>query len=167
MNHHSNQQLNQQSNQPLNWQERNSSPLLLTMNFQDGTMMLNEGILDALGRPGQVQILLNREKKRLLIRRCEVNSRQAVLLPADYVMQVEIGGRSLLRNIRKLARWDTEQPRICAGEIIPDYGMVCFDLSEAIAVTLVNSGKQTESVNQTADADQTESTNQAEPEQPV
>ena len=153
--------MNQQSNQPLNWQERNSSPLLLTMNFQDGTMMLNEGILDALDRPGQVQILLNREKKRLLIRRCEVNSRQAVLLPADYIMQVEIGGRSLLRKIRKLARWDTEQPRICAGEIIPDYGMVCFDLSEAVTVTLEDRVNRAESVNHT------ESTNQAEPEQPV
>ena len=35
-----------------------NSQLLLTMNFHDETMMLNEGILEALGRPRQVQILL-------------------------------------------------------------------------------------------------------------
>ena len=34
-----------------------NSQLLLTMNFHDETMMLNEGILEALGRPRQVQIL--------------------------------------------------------------------------------------------------------------
>ena len=149
-------------NQQLNRQERKSSPLLLTMNFQDGTMMLNEGILDALGRPGQVQILLNNESKRLLIRRCEVNSRQAVLLPADYVMQVEIGGRSLLRKIRKLVGWDTEQPRIRTGEVIPDYGMVCFDLTEAIAVTLEDRVKTLEDR-----VNRSESGNRAEPEQTV
>ena len=41
--------------------------LLLTLNFHDSSMMLNEGILDALGRPRQVQILLNEEMRRLLI----------------------------------------------------------------------------------------------------
>ena len=102
---------------------------------------------------------------RLLIRRCEVNSRQAVLLPADYVMQVEIGGRSLLRKIRKLARWDTEQPRICAGEIIPDYGMVCFDLAEAIAVTLEDRVNQSDSINLSESANRAAGANRAEPDQ--
>lgn len=40
---------------------------LLTLNFHDSSIMLNEGILDALGRPRQVQILINEETKRLLI----------------------------------------------------------------------------------------------------
>ena len=118
----------------MNQQQGKNRQLLLTLNFQDGTLMLNEGILDALGRPGQVQILLNKEAKRLLIRRCEVNSRQAVFMPAEHVVMVEIGGRSLLKKIRKLIGWNTEQPRICVGESIPDYQAVCFDLSTAFAV---------------------------------
>ena len=59
-----------------------NSQLLLTMNFQDQSMMLNEGILEALGRPKQVQILLNEKEKRLLLRSCEVDSNQAVVIPA-------------------------------------------------------------------------------------
>ena len=53
----------------MNQQQGKNRQLLLTLNFQDGTLMLNEGILVALGRPGQVQILLNKEAKRLLSKR--------------------------------------------------------------------------------------------------
>ena len=110
------------------------SSLLLTLNFHDNTMMLNEGILEALGRPRQAQILLNEEMKRLLIRPCEVNSEQAVVIPSGHILQVEIGGRVLLRRIRRIAGWETERPRICVGTFIPDYQAVCFELDEAIAV---------------------------------
>lgn len=109
--------------------------LLLTMNFHDNTMMLNEEILDAMGRPRQVQILLNDESKRLLLRPCEVDSNQAVVIPAEHVLQVEIGAKQLLRKIRKLAGWETEQPRICAGEPVEEYHAAYFDLARAIAVT--------------------------------
>ena len=132
----------------MNQQQEKNRKLLLTLNFQDGTLMLNEEILDALGRPGQVQILLNKEAKRLLIRRCKVNSRQAVFMPAEHVVMVEIGGRSLLKKIRKLAGWETEQPRICPGECIPDYDAVCFDLSTAFTVN-PGSAKKDASLNQT------------------
>ena len=110
------------------------SSLLLPLNFHDNTIMLNEGILEALGRPRQAQILLNEEMKRLLIRPCEVNSEQAVVIPSGHILQVEIGGRVLLRRIRRIAGWETERPRICVGTFIPDYQAVCFELDEAIAV---------------------------------
>ena len=112
-----------------------NSQLLLTMNFHDETMMLNEGILEALGRPRQVQILLNDESRRLVLRPCDVNSSQAVVIPMGSTLQVELGGRQLLRRIRKLAGWDTEQPRICVGEFIQEYQAVCFDLVRAMAVS--------------------------------
>ena len=112
-----------------------NSQLLLTMNFHDETMMLNEGILEALGRPRQVQILLNDESRRLVLRPCDVNSSQAVVIPTGSILQVELGGRQLLRRIRKLAGWDTEQPRICVGEFIQEYQAVCFDLVRAMAVS--------------------------------
>ena len=112
-----------------------NSQLLLTMNFHDETMMLNEGILEALGCPRQVQILLNDESRRLVLRPCDVNSSQAVVIPTGSTLQVELGGRQLLRRIRKLAGWDTEQPRICVGEFIQEYQAVCFDLVRAMAVS--------------------------------
>ena len=112
-----------------------NSQLLLTMNFHDETMMLNEGILEALGRPRQVQILLNDESRHLVLRPCDVNSSQAVVIPTGSTLQVELGGRQLLRRIRKLAGRDTEQPRICVGEFIQEYQAVCFDLVRAMAVS--------------------------------
>ena len=118
----------------MNQQMSRNNQLLLTMNFHDETMMLNEGILDALGHPRQVQILLNDESKRLLLRPCEVDSNQAIVIPSGSVLQVELGGRQLLRKIRKLAGWESEQPRICVGESIQENQAVFFDLTRAIAV---------------------------------
>ena len=73
-----------------------NSQLLLTMNFHDETIMLNEGIIYALGHPKQVQILLNDESKRLLLRPCEVDSSQAIVIPSEAILQVELGGRQRL-----------------------------------------------------------------------
>ena len=111
-------------------------PLLLTMDFHDESMMLNEGILDALGRPKQVQIMLNKDSKRLLLRPCEVDSTEAVVMPSGPVLQAEVGGRSLLKKIRKIAGWQAERARICIGEVIPAYNAVCFELENAISVSL-------------------------------
>ena len=35
--------------------------LLLTLNLQEDTILLNQGVLDVLGHPRQVQILINEE----------------------------------------------------------------------------------------------------------
>lgn len=109
-------------------------PLLLTMDFSGETMMLNDGILDALGRPAQVQIMLNREQKRLLIRPCGTDSSQAVVMPQGDAPQAEVGGRVLLKNIRKLAGWKEERGRICIGEAVPEYSAVWFDLERSFGV---------------------------------
>ena len=111
-----------------------AKPLLLTMDFNGEAMMLNDGILDALGRPDQVQIMLNREQKRLLIRPCSMDSSQAVVMPQGDAPQAEIGGRSLFRNIKKLAGWKEDRGRICIGEAVPEYSAVCFDLERSFAV---------------------------------
>jgi hypothetical protein len=108
--------------------------LLLTLNFKEDAMMLNDGILDVLERPKQVQILLNEESKMLALRSCDMDSRQAVLLPEERTLQVEIGGRSLLRRIKKMTGWKTDQPRVCIGSPVPEYRAVCFALEDAIVI---------------------------------
>ncbi len=114
--------------------QQRSGNLLLTLNFQDETIMLNKDIIETIGYPKQVQILINKESKRLLLRPCATDSCQAIVIPTAAEPQVEIGGRQLLRKIRKLAGWENEQPRICVGELIQDYQAVVFDLPKAIAV---------------------------------
>ena len=113
---------------------KSQASLLLTLNFKEDAMMLNEGILNELESPKQVQILLNEESKMLALRSCDMDSSQAVLLPAERTLQVEIGGRSLLRRIKKMTGWKTDQPRVCIGNPVPEYRAVCFALEDAIIV---------------------------------
>jgi hypothetical protein len=113
---------------------KSQASLLLTLNFKEDAMMLNEGILNELESPKQVQILLNEESKMLALRSCDMDSSQAVLLPAERTLQVEIGGRSLLRRIKKMTGWKTDQPRVCIGSPVPEYRAVCFALEDAIIV---------------------------------
>ena len=75
--------------------------LLLTLNLQEDTILLNQGVLDVLGHPRQVQILINEEIGSLLLRACTIDDLQAVVVPEEHVMQFEIGGRSLLKKIRR------------------------------------------------------------------
>ena len=131
-----------------------NNELLLTLNFRDETIMLNEEILNALGRPKQVQIMINSETKRLAMCPCDLDSEEAVVMPTGNVQQFEIGGRSVLRRIRKAAGWKSDLPRICFGEEIPEHRAVCFDLEYAITIdfttTAVNAithtGHNTENV---------------------
>ena len=131
-----------------------NNELLLTLNFRDETIMLSEEILNALGRPKQVQIMINSETKRLAMCPCDLDSEEAVVMPTGNVQQFEIGGRSVLRRIRKAAGWKSDLPRICFGEEIPEHRAVCFDLEYAITIdftaTAVNAithtGHNTENV---------------------
>ena len=64
--------------------------LLLTLNLQEDTILLNQGVLDVLGHPRQVQILINEELVSLLLRACTIDDLQAVVVPEGRVMQFEI-----------------------------------------------------------------------------
>ena len=81
--------------------------LLLTLNLQEDTILLNQGVLDVLGHPRQVQILINEEIGSLL------------------------GGRSLLKKIRRITGWVNNEPRICNGEYLPMHQAIRFDLMSA------------------------------------
>lgn len=101
----------------------------LTLNIRDGLFTLNEGTLDALKRPRQVQLLINVEKKMLVLRACSTDDAQAVVIPDENVISTDISGRSLIKKISTQMEWNDQQTRECTGRYIPDYRAVCFDLS--------------------------------------
>ena len=105
--------------------------LLLTLNLQEDTILLNQGVLDVLGHPRQVQILINEEIGSLLLRACTIDDLQAVVVPEEHVLQFEIGGRSLLKKIRRITGWVNDEPRICNGEYLPMHQAIRFDLMSA------------------------------------
>lgn len=50
-----------------------SQEIILTLNLMEDSILLNEGVLDALDWPRQVQILINKEDKMLLLRACTID----------------------------------------------------------------------------------------------
>ena len=113
-----------------------NSDIMLTLNLLEDSILLNEGILDALDWPKQVQIMINKEEKMLLLRACTIDDLQAVVVPEKHIAQFEISARSLLKSIRRLVGWEDDLPRVCLGEYLPAHQAIRFHLTEAQAVSL-------------------------------
>ena len=111
-----------------------SPQIILTLNLMEDSILLNEGVLDALDWPRQVQILINKEKKMLLLRACTIDDRQAVVVPEERAVQFEISGRSLLRKIKPMVGWEDDRPRMCYGEYLPTHQAILSDLKGAQAL---------------------------------
>ena len=108
-----------------------NTPIVLTLNLTEDSILLNESVLEALDRPRHVQIMINKEKKMLLLRACTVDDLQAVVLPEERALRCEISGRSLLRRIRQMVGWEDDRPRVCPGEYLPAHQVIRFSLAEA------------------------------------
>lgn len=91
-----------------------NSNIILTLNLEEDSILLNEGILTALDWPRQVQLLINPETKQLVLRACTVGDTQAVVIEADEAQQCEISGRSLLKKSATLSVGRIND-RGCAG----------------------------------------------------
>ena len=90
-----------------------SPQIILTLNLMEDSILLNEGVLDALDWPRQVQILINKEEKMLLLRACTIDDQQAVVVPEERAVQFEISGRSTWLAGRMIG------PECAMGSIFP------------------------------------------------
>ncbi len=113
-----------------------SSAMILTLNLIDDSILLNKGILDALDWPRQVQVMVNRDAKMLLVRACSIEDEQALVMPAEDVQQFEISARSFLKGIRHVLGWEDDQPRMCYGEYLPAHQAVRFNLEAAVPLEM-------------------------------
>ena len=111
-----------------------SDQIILTLNLMEDSILLNEGLLNALDWPRQIQIMINKTEKMLLLRACDIDAQQAVVIPDDRTERCEISGRILLRQIRQMVGWEDERPRMCYGEYVPAHQAVFFDLKAAQAL---------------------------------
>ena len=108
-----------------------SEPLMLTLCLDEDSILVDKSILDTLEHPRQVQMLINEERKMLLLQACTVDDREAVVIPADALTQFEMSGHALLKRIRKLTGWTDSLPRVVYGNYIPSHQAILFDLSLA------------------------------------
>lgn len=113
-----------------------NAPIAMTLNLMEDSILLNESVLAALDWPKQVQILINKDEKKLLLRACTVDDLQAVVIPEERTLQCEISGRSFLKKIRQLVGWNDNRPRVCYGEYLPVHQAILFSLVDAQPVEL-------------------------------
>ena len=113
-----------------------NAPIILTLNLLEDSILLNESVLEALDWPGQIQIMINNEEKKLLMRACTIKDQQAVVLLEAHTVSCEISGRSLLKKIRRMVGWSDDRPRLCYGEYLAPYQAVIFDLADSEPIEL-------------------------------
>ena len=107
--------------------------LILTFSPEEGSIVLNQGIIEALGKPKQVQLRIDDKSRQLMLRACDLKEEQAVVVQREDMPQV--GGRRLLRHIRTLAGWPDDEARFVYGVYLPDYDAVVFSLTDARPVS--------------------------------
>ena len=103
--------------------------MYLTLDLKDGSILLSKGLLDALDRPRQVQLLINHEEKMLLLRPCSTRASNALVMPSERAEQIEISGRSFLKKLKAEVGWDDDRPRLCYGEYLSTHQAIRFDLT--------------------------------------
>jgi hypothetical protein len=116
--------------------ENRNTALILTLCPQEESILLNDEILDILGRPQQVHIMINDEQRRLLLQACSPKDWGAVVVPGEKVVQFPISGRSLLKHIRKIIGWTDHQARVIEGTYIEEHNAILFDLHSAVPVII-------------------------------
>ena len=119
---------------------RGNGTLVMTLCPEEESILLNKTILDQLGQPRQVQLLINEEQGMLLLKACSVEDREAVVIPPLPPEQFEVSGPSLLKRLRRLTGWTDNMPRQIIGIPIPIHNAIAFDLQTAIPVQLKPSG---------------------------
>ena len=105
--------------------------LTLTLCLEENSILLSEAVLEALGHPRQVQLLINEEQRMLLLQACTVDDREAIVIPPMTLEHFEMSGHALLRRIRRLTGWMNNYPRVVFGNFIPAHCAIVFDLRTA------------------------------------
>ncbi len=105
--------------------------LALTLCLEEDSILIGEPVLEALGHPRQVQLLINEEQQMLLLQACTVNDREAIVIPPMTLEHFEMSGHALLRRIRRLTGWTDNSPRVVSGRFIPAHCAIVFDLRTA------------------------------------
>ena len=108
-----------------------TEPLMLTLCLEEDSILVSRAILETLGHPRQIQMLINDDRKMLLLKACTVDEREAVVIPPEIMLQFEMSGHSLLKRIRRLTGWADNEPRVIYGNYLPVHQAIVFDLTHA------------------------------------
>ena len=107
--------------------------LAIVLDLKEDSIYVGQEVLEALGAPRQIQMMINPQQKRILIQACTVEDRDAIVVPPQPMLFFEMSGQSLLKRIKKLTAWSDDQSRILYGERVPGYTAIVFELMTAEA----------------------------------
>ena len=109
-----------------------ASPLLtITLCMDEESIWVNQGVLDTLNHPRQIQMLINEERQMLLVQPCTVDDREAIVIPGNTMNAFEMSGHCLLKRIRRLTGWNDHMMRTVNGVYLSSHNAIIFDLSTA------------------------------------
>lgn len=114
----------------------NNSTLWLTLCQETDSLLIGEGVLDALGNPRLIRLLVNPDTHMLLLAGCETDDVGAIVVPQMSLGQCELPARALLKRLRRIMDWKDDTPRAILGEYIPNYNAVVFCLDDTRPVQL-------------------------------
>lgn len=106
-------------------------PLMLTLCMEEESILVSSAVLDYLGHPKQIQMLINDKSRMLLLRACAMDDKEAIVISAYPLIQFEMSGYSLLKRIRRITDWADRHPRVIYGEPVAMHQAVIFDLNNA------------------------------------
>ena len=102
--------------------------LVIGFDFAEHTLVLSDSIIEVLGHPEYIQLRLDEENCLLMVRACEQGEEQAVIMEPG---MLEISGRSVMKKVKQMLRWNNNSPRLAYGVLLPAYNAVLFDLHDA------------------------------------
>lgn len=115
----------------MNTMRRSQEELSLLLDLNEDSIYIGQEVLEALGEPRQIQMMINPEQKKILIQACTIEDRNAIVVPPQPMLFFEMSGQSLLKRIRKLTEWPDDHPRFLYGQRVPGYTAIVFDLMTA------------------------------------
>lgn len=110
--------------------------LTLVLCLEDDSILVGREVLEVLGAPRQVQLMINAAQKKLLLQACGVTDREAVVVPPQPTLYFAVSGHVILKRIRKLTGWQDPAPRQVSGYQVPGRMAIVFDLETAETVDL-------------------------------
>lgn len=114
----------------------NNRTLWLTFCHESESLLVSENVLDAIGRPRLLRLLVNPDRHMLLLVGCEADDAEAIVVPQPSLGQFEIPARALLKRLQRMMGWTDTAPRAALGKYIPDYRAAAFCLEDTRLVQL-------------------------------
>ena len=112
-------------------ENKTNEMLLLTLCPENETLLISKEVLDALENPRHIQVLVNYERKKLLLQSCEMTARDVVVIPEDTTESFIMSGPMFLKKLWQKMDWCDNCSRVLCGNKMKNRPAILFDLNEA------------------------------------